>query len=175
MINFNADIRIFCHQLEDNVVLCPCPWKSALSWIHQPGRVIPMLLQVAPQNGQYHEFWSWIPSRPILPICHNQSGFKSAEFGGQCSGSNSSPPAGMFSSKYQTWTRWITAYGKYWPTLYSRWKFVTLSILRSELEKHRQSSPRLIYQIQCAPSGTECDIVFELMAKNLISSLNMHH
>ena len=87
------------------------------------------------------------------------------EFDGQSSGSSSSTPAGMSSSKYRTWTRWITAYGHYLPTLYSRWKFMTLTILRSNLEKHGQSSPGLIYQIQCAPSGTECDIVFELMAK----------
>ena len=39
-----------------------------------------MLLQVAPRNGQYHEFWPWIPIRPILPICRNQSGFKSLNF-----------------------------------------------------------------------------------------------
>ena len=135
----------------------------------------PMLLQVAPQNGQYHEFWPLIPSRQILPICRNQSCFKAAEYGGQSSGSSSYPPAGMFSSKYRTWTRWITAYGQYWPTLYSRWKFVILTILRSDMDKHGQSSPRLIYQIQCAPSGTECDIVFELISKNWISALNLYH
>ena len=115
----------------------------------------------------------WSISR-ILTL-NTESTNIAAEFGGQSSGSSSSQPAGMFSSIYQPWIRWIKRYGQYWPTLYSRWKFVILTILRSDLEKHRQSSPRLIYQLQCAPSGTEYDIVFELMAKNWISALNLYH
>ena len=46
-------------------------------------------------------------------------------------------------------------------------KICDIDHLARDLEKHGQSSPRLIYQIQCAPSGTECDIVFKLMAKKL--------
>ena len=159
---------IFCHQLEDNVVLCP--WKSALSWIHEPGRVLPMLLQVAPQNGQYHEFWPCIPSRTLLPICPNQSFFKSAEFGGQSSGSSTSPPADMFSSKYRTQKRdglrHMGNIGRigikgpnlwYWPFLGATWKSMgrTLpgsciqdSALLRDRERHgfRADSNRFEYQ-----------------------------